>query len=153
MKVLENHFGGDPTIFINGRIINGCQNFTLDEAPAVFSEFDVSAEMQQDVYDNYVETSTDDEVLEYLNSPDYTIRQAIAEQGFALETLVNDVDWGVRKAVAEHGYGLDKLLNDEEWQVREAVAQQGYGLDVLANDKDWFVREIAKNKGKNNEST
>jgi len=144
MKVLENHFDGKSTIFVNGRIINGCQNFTLEEAPAVFKKYHVSEEMQKDVYDNYVETSTDDEILKHLNSPDVCIRRVIAQQGFALDKLVNDDHWLVRVSVAEQGYGLDVLVNDEVWLVREAVARHNYGLDQLINDQDEDVRHVAK---------
>ena len=40
----------------------------------------------------------------------------------------------IRQAVAEQGYGLNVLINDKNWQVREAVAKQGYGLDILVYD-------------------
>ena len=148
MKVLENLFDGNPTIFDNGRIINGCQDFTLDEAPAVFEEYNVPLEIQQDVYDNYVETTTEEEVQEYLKtSPCGMIRILIAELGVGLSVLINDSFWAVREAVAKQGYGLDKLINDEDWYVRITVAQQDYGLDVLINDGDWRVRRAVAEQG------
>ena len=144
MKVLENHFDGNPTIFVNGRIINGCQDFTLDEAPAVFEAFGVPEQMQKDVYDNYVETSTDEEILKYVNSPDPLIRLAVAEQGVGLDTLMNDDERNVRIAVARQGYGLEKLVDDGYLYVRRAVAEQGYGLEKLVNDEFWVVRRAAE---------
>ena len=46
--------------------------------------------------------------------------------------------------MAQQGYGLDTLINDKNWTVRNRVAMQGYGLDKLANDKDHRVRETVK---------
>lgn len=48
----------------------------------------------------------------------------------------------MRDAVAEQGYGLDKLVNDKDWAVHATVAKQGYGLDKLVNDENLNVRII-----------
>ena len=69
----------------------------------------------------------------------------MAEEGYALDVLVNDKDWEVRRVVAKQGYGLGILANDEDYGVRAAVAKQGYGLDVLIYDKDSYVREAVRN--------
>lgn len=79
-----------------------------------------------------------------VDDENYTIRAAVAEQGYGLDKLIDDKNWRVRTAVAEQGYGLDKLVNDEIWIVREAVAKQGYGLKKLINDKNKNVRKAAK---------
>ena len=49
----------------------------------------------------------------------------------------------VREAVAQNGYALDKLVNDKDYYVRKAVAKQGYGLEKLVNDESWIVRAAA----------
>ena len=78
---------------------------------------------------------------------DWSVRIAVAKQGYGLDKLVNDYHWLVRKAVAEQGYGLDKLINDKDSIIREAVAQQGYGLDKLIDDKEEAVREVVAQRG------
>lgn len=75
------------------------------------------------------------------------VREAVAEQGYGLDVLVNDKNWYVREAVAKQGYELDVLVNDKDWHVRKAVAEQGYGLEVLIGDKDWYVRKIVGRQG------
>ncbi len=60
-----------------------------------------------------------------------------------LQSLVRHDEAYVRQAVAEQGYGLDVLINDGNYNVRQAVAEQGYGLEVLVYDEDCDVRRIA----------
>lgn len=57
-----------------------------------------------------------------------------------LDKQVDSDDWNVRVAVAQQGYGLDKLVNDKRWEVRREVAIHGYGLDKLVSDESWWVR-------------
>ena len=102
MTVLRNHFNGNNTILINDRIINGCQNFTLAEAEPILAEFKVPAEVWQEVLDAYTGTSTEAEIMQY----------------------VQDEDWRVRRAVARQGYGLDVLINDENCAVRDAAVAE-----------------------------
>lgn len=75
------------------------------------------------------------------------VREAIANQGYGLDVLINDEDYDVRVAVANQGYGLDVLVHDEDCDVRVAVANQGYGLDVLVSDGDYDVRKAVANQG------
>ena len=75
-------------------------------------------------------------------------RVKAAEQGYALEKLVDDESVWVREEVAKAAGKLgredllDKLVNDESYCVREAVAEQGYGLDRLVDDEHYWVRVI-----------
>ena len=148
MKVIDNHFEGKPTLFINGLIINGCQTFTLEEADEVFKEFEVPLKMQQDVNSNYVPEGyeyTQEELNVLARHVDVTVRSELAKQGYGLDILVHDEDWKVRVAVAKQGYGLDILVHDENWYVRSIIARQGYGLDILVNDEACDVRlEVAR---------
>jgi len=73
-------------------------------------------------------------------------RDQIRHDKLVLDKLINDENYSVRQAVAEQGYGLDKLINDEDYSVRQAVAEQGYGLDKLIDDGIWAVREAAEIK-------
>ena len=141
MKVLRNHFNGNPTILIEDRIINGCQNFTIDEAPGILEKYDVPPDVWQKVLDVYTGVSSEEEILGFVKDPDPLVRAAVAEYGYGLDVLVNDQNLLVRMAVARQGYGLDVLVTDPDWRVRVAVAERGYGLDVLINDPDKFVRE------------
>lgn len=50
------------------------------------------------------------------------VREAVAQQGYGLDVLVDDEDYGVRAMVAKQGYGLDKLINDDYWGVRAEIA-------------------------------
>ena len=84
MKVIDNHFAGNPTIFINGLIINGCQTFTLAEAPDVLEKYDVPDKMQQDVYDNYVPKGykyTQEELNILARHVNVTVRSEVVAQG------------------------------------------------------------------------
>ena len=80
----------------------------------------------------------------FIENKDWQVREAVAKQGYGLDTLIHDEKWQVRIAVAEQNYGLDTLIHDEYWEVRKAVAEQGYGLDILINDEDWYVRSVAQ---------
>ena len=147
MKVLRNHHNGNPTIFVNGLIINGCQTFTLSEAEDIFNKYNVSKQHRQDVYDNYVEKSIPEEILSFVNDEDKVLRKEVARQGCGLDILINDKNVDVRAIVAEQGYRLDILVNDSHWHVRTTVARQGYSLDVLINDKDANVRVAVARQG------
>lgn len=122
MKVFENHFDGNPTILIDDRIINSCQNFTIEEAPKVFEKYNVPEKYRKDVLDNYTGKSTEEEILKFIDHPHWLVREAIANQGYELDTLVNDPNWFVREAVAKQGYGLEILVYDPDWFVRLSVA-------------------------------
>lgn len=80
----------------------------------------------------------------FIENKDWQVREAVAKQGYGLDTLIHDEKWQVRIAVAEQNYGLDTLIHDEYWEVRKAVAEQGYGLDILINDEDWYIRSVAQ---------
>ena len=149
MKVIDNHFKGNPTIFIKGLITNGCQRFTLEEAPEIFEEFNVPLTVQQDVYDNYVPKGyehTQEELDILVNHGAWRVRKEVAKQEYGLAILVHDEDCRVREEVAKQGYRLDTLVHDVDWSVREEVANQGYGLDILVGDEHTMVRRAAKEK-------
>lgn len=57
----------------------------------------------------------------YSNSDSPYVRAQVAEQGFALEQLVNDTNGSVRAEVAKQGYGLKQLTKDESPSVRNAA--------------------------------
>ena len=79
--------------------------------------------------------------LDYLiNDKADIVRAEVARQNFGLDVLINDDSFSVRYAVASVGYGLDKLINDKSGYVRAEVARQGYGLDKLINDSSSDVR-------------
>ena len=146
MKILRDHFDGKPTIFVNDRIINGCQDFTIDQLDSICGKYKVSSEMKQDVLDNYTGAlSTEEDILSFIKDTNVIVRMAVANQGFGLDTLINDESWEVRMAVANQGFGLDVLVNDKGGYVRKAVANQGFGLDILINDEVWMVRRAARN--------
>ena len=73
----------------------------------------------------------------------YGVREAVAQQGYGLDVLVDDDHRDVRMTVAHQGYGLDKLINDDYWGVRAEIANQGYGLDKLIHDEESKVRLLA----------
>ncbi len=75
------------------------------------------------------------------------VRATVAKQGYGLNILIGDQDWYIRKEVAKQGYGLDVLIKDSSWLVRSEVAKQGYGLDILINDKEWQVRQAVAEQG------
>ena len=150
MKVIDNHFEGKPTLFINGLIINGCQTFTLEEAPEVFKKFDVPSNVQQDVFDNYVQEGyqhSQEELDLLVNHKSPNVRRHVAALGYGLDKLVHDPACKVRRYVADQGYGLDILVHDEDWKVRAEVAYRGYGLDILVNDSDHRVRMEVADQG------
>ena len=126
MKVLRDHFDGNATILINDRIINGCQNFTMEEADKILKRYNVPDIIWQQVLDSYTGVSTEEEILAFVEDSDWRVRLAVANQGYGLEKLVDDSNWVVRLIVAEQGYGLEKLVDDPHWKVRRAVANQGY---------------------------
>ena len=147
MKVLRNHHSNKPTIFVNGLITNGCQTFTLDNAEGIFNKYNVSRQYRQDVHDNYIEKSSSEEILSFVNDEDYEVRAVVASQGYGLDILINDKFSYVRAAVARQGYGLDVLVNDKNVNVRVIVASQGYGLDTLINDENYVVRKAVAEQG------
>ena len=110
MRVIEDLYDGDPTIFINGRIINGCQDFTLEEAEGVFEKYRVSEEDQKVVLENYVESSSEEEMEKFLNHENCEVRRAVARYGSdeLRAELVDDEYCYVRRAVAR--YGSDPAL-------------------------------------------
>ena len=97
---LKNHFDGNDTYIIGKLIHNGCQTFPIEELERVCQEYDVPKELGEQVRQLYHEN---------LKTPE------------DWDKLINDEDWSVRVAVAKQGYGLDKLINDENWEVREAA--------------------------------
>ena len=140
MRVIKDLHDGDPTIFINGRIINGCQDFTLEEAEGVFEKYRVSEEDQKVVLENYVEVSSEEEMEKFLNHENKFVRWAVARYGSEelQAKLVDDEDCLVRYAVAR--YGSDelraKLLKDENWVVREAVVVYSTDPSLVKKAKD-----------------
>ena len=73
------------------------------------------------------------------------VRRSVAEQGYGLNILISDTSPIVRRKVAEQGYHLEILVNDESPIVRMCIAHLGYGMDILINDKDSVVQGIARN--------
>ena len=79
--------------------------------------------------------------LDYLiNDKADIVRAEVARQNFGLDVLINDDSFSVRYAVTSVGYGLDKLINDKSDYVRAEVAKQGYRLDKLVKDPEIIVR-------------
>ena len=122
MYVLDNHFNGKPTILIDDYIINGCQRFKIEDAEPILKEFNVPADVWQQVLDVYTGVSTPEQIKAYLHHTDPFVRVVIADQG----------------------YYLDILVKDKHPDVREAVANKGYGLDILIKDPDTYVKTVAK---------
>lgn len=86
--------------------------------------------------------------LDYLiNDKADIVRAEVARQNFGLDVLINDDSFSVRYAVASVGYGLDKLINDKSDYVRAEVARQGYGLYKLINDSSSDVRMVVAEQG------
>ena len=86
MKVLRNHFDGNPTIFIDDKIINGCQSFTINQLDKVCEEYEVPLKMKQDVLDNYTgKDPTKEEILSFVRDEGEYVRRAVAEQGYGLD--------------------------------------------------------------------
>lgn len=81
MKVIRNHYHTRPTILINDRIINGCQDFTINESKKVYAFYGVSSAQRQDVADVYTGVSTDEEIQSFINDDDWRVRLAIAMHG------------------------------------------------------------------------
>ena len=99
---------------------------------------------------NIIDFLISDKIMNELKGdPDWVVRKAVVEQGYALDELKNDSYWPVREAVAEQGYALDELKDDPSPRVRAVVAKQGYALDELKNDPKcwlWERTEILKKK-------
>lgn len=110
----------------------------------------VKVNEQEAVKENNTEIISDKaiEILENMvNSPDCSVRCAVAKQGYALDRLVHDEAWHVRDICAAQGVGQNVLVNDPETQVRETLAKNGYALDVLINDEAPWVRYYVASHG------
>ena len=83
----------------------------------------------------------------FIESGDWWVREAAADQGYGLERLIYDENWCVKNAVVRQNYRMDILIHDKDWHVRSAVARQGYGLDVLLCDEDYKVRCAVAEQG------
>lgn len=57
---------------------------------------------------------------------------------------IEKTNYNIRVYIANQGYGLDSLINDENHNVRWAVVWKGYGLDQLINDENKLVRDTVK---------
>ena len=143
MKVLYNHYKDKPTIIIGDRIINGCQDFTIDQLDDMCNRYEVTDKQKQQVIDVYKQHMIDgDDNIDQFLKDDQSVHFAIAQHGNDghRDVLVNDMDWSVRRSVALYGNDKhrDVLVNDKEWSVRRAVAQYGNDghRDVLVNDKE-----------------
>ena len=66
---------------------------------------------------------TEENYLDYVNSPYYKTRLMIAKQGFALDKFINDANAKIRVEVAKGGVGLSKLVEDKDFEVRLEVAR------------------------------
>ncbi|MCK9528971.1 MAG: hypothetical protein M0R77_00180 [Gammaproteobacteria bacterium] len=156
MKVLPNHFNFNPTIIIHGRIINGCQDFTLEEAPAILKKYNVSDSVWQEVLDVYSPTSTDEEITSFINVGDWEVCSVIAKHGSDIhrDILVNNRGVFVRVAVAQYGNDdhRDILVNDTRAKVREVIAKYGNDShrDILITDEDKHVRVMVVRYGNDN---
>ena len=111
MYVIENHFHGKSTILIDDYIINGCQKFKLEEAEPILEEYQVPADVWQQVLDKYTGVSTPEQIKAYLHHADPSVRAAIAGQGYHLDILVKDPAYFVREDIAKQGYHLFMTLN------------------------------------------
>jgi len=99
MRILRNHFKGNNTIIINGRIINGCLNFTPASAEEILTENEISNLEWEEILGVYTdEKDSEESVAQFLNDPDWEIRKCLAEHGFGLDILVNDPDDCVKRA-------------------------------------------------------
>lgn len=72
------------------------------------------------------------------------VREAVAHNGYGLDTLINDEDEYVLMRVAEQGYGLERLKDHPSSLVRGMVAAQGYQPEVFVNDPSEDVVEVAR---------
>ncbi|MCK9234786.1 MAG: hypothetical protein M0R77_00565 [Gammaproteobacteria bacterium] len=155
MKVLRNHFNNNPTVVIHGRIINGCRNFTLEEAPNILKYYKVPDDIWQEVLDVYSPTSTDEEIESFINDENFYIRKLVAIYGNDKhrDALINDKSMDVRNSVAIYGNDShrDILVKDKISFIREAVARHGNSSqhDILVKDEDWVVRVNVARFGSN----
>jgi hypothetical protein len=115
----------------------------------------------------YDERTGEDILSQLINDADETVRAALAERGYGIDTLVkdkseivrfglalggncldilmNDPNSQVRSMVASHGWRIDEMINDPAPDVRQCIAQKGYATEQYLNDPDYYVRKFALN--------
>ena len=158
MKVILNHFNNKTTLILHNRIINGCQDFHVNDADAVRRMYDVPQKMMDECV-AMARIENDGNMGDFVEHDGMKVRCAVAKHGLKehLDVLVADPDLDVRCAVAKRGLKehLDVLVADPHWEIRYAVANHGLKehLDVLVADPYWDVRLAAfESKEKQNES-
>lgn len=81
--------------------------------------------------------------------PDEYLRLEAADQGFALNLLINDKSPLVRATIARIKFGHAQLATDENWKVRATVAKH-CKTELLSNfldDENHFVRYVIVKRG------
>ena len=149
MKKLVRHFDGKTTYFVGTLCINGCQTFTLEQAPAVFAEYQVPEHYQEDVLVNLPQADWNFE-------DDRDLKVALAKctgtPSYVLAVLAKDENWHIRYQVACNRNAqpcvLSELTNDPVVEVRQEVACNPNApveiLAILKNDEKWGVRRLAE---------
>ena len=164
----------------NGNVIGGKLSDFEDKAKlAGFGESDIAV-IKRIINGNRTLIGDNEDWAECAKSEHAIVRRLTAQQGKALNVLVGDVDEYTRMYVAENGYKLDtliddaspivkqavisaiaksgqseaskrrkiqKLVYDSSVSVRMAVINAGYGYDKLKNDSSWEVRKLIASKG------
>jgi hypothetical protein len=174
MIVLPYHYDNEKTIIIrvNGvvRVINGCQDFTLDQADAVIADFGVSKEEWEQVIEaieqlGEADSDFDAFLTEAVDDTHYTTGRldhelmVIARHGTDRhrdEMLDLDTDsLLVLVNIAKYGNDnhRDRLLNSDYTQVRCEVAKSGNDAhrDALINDPIYRVRLSVASFGSKNQ--
>lgn len=93
------------------------------------------------------EQTGEDILSRLISDPDETVRAAVADRGYGIDTLVKDESEIVRHSVAYNGYCFDILMNDPDDRVREAVAAHGWHIEEMVNDPSPAVRETIAMQG------
>jgi len=145
MHVLRNHFKNNPTILIHDWIINGCQRFKIEDAPAILEKYKVPAEVWQQVLDVYTGVSTPEQIESFKDDPDWQVRIALASLGLYPEHFKDDPEGWVRLEVAELGLYPEQFKDDPDWLVRLEVAKLGLYPEQFKDDLDLDIRlEVAR---------
>lgn len=147
MKVLKDHYEGKPTILINDRIINGCQDFTMTEAGLVLRKYSVPAYTWHEVITAYTGVSTELEMMPFINSTCPYIISALVKHGteYVRDIMMRSADDVARKHVAIYGSEKQRgeLINDDNYVVRMMVARHTDSEEhrrLLAKDDNYVVR-------------
>lgn len=145
MIVIENHYEGKPTILVNDRIINGCQDFTLEEADDILEFYDVSEEEWDEVLFALAHEKHRP-MIDFLNHPSEEVREVLAKYGSDTirDDLMKDPSALVRSVLAKTGTEDQKEVLSKDYSpfIRHCVAKttkRVATLKHLANDTSFSV--------------